>query len=82
MDSFTLSLTKGQYQNAVTEAAAAGIEIAASGSLPPKSGVQLNYTVKPAADGSAIVAVMIVKKPFFVSIGMIEEQVKQMLGLS
>jgi hypothetical protein len=82
MNSFTLTLTQSEFESALANAKAAGIELNPSGgTLPEADGVAAHYTVETQT-ASYVVTVIVDKKPFFVSIGLIESHVKQLLGVA
>lgn len=83
MDSFTLTVPIAQFKAAVAKAEAAGVQLPGEGgALPETDGVSAHYTVSLQDSQNVLVTVVIDKKPFFVSVGMIEGHIKQLLGLS
>ena len=71
MQTFTLTLTQDEFDKAM----ATGLNPTA-GTLPPSHGVTLSYV----ANG-LIVTFTVLSKPFFVSLDMIQNGVKQLLGI-
>jgi hypothetical protein len=73
---FQLSLTQDEYTQAAAKLTADGLSLS-KGTLPTSHGVSLSYVV----DG-LIVTFTVLSKPFFVSVDMIENGVKSLLGIS
>jgi hypothetical protein len=81
MDSLTFTLTDAQMNAAVQKAAAQGIQLSPDGgNLPTAHGVVANYEVQK-AEGGNLVTVQIHKKPFYVSLSMIQNAMREMLGV-
>jgi hypothetical protein len=80
--SFQLHMTEAQFEAAAASAKEHGLTLSPfGGSLPQAHGVQADYTVTK--DGDDIVATVNVNKhPLFVTVGMVEDYVKKLLGLS
>jgi hypothetical protein len=71
VQTFELTLTQAEFDKAV----ATGLN-PVSGTLPPSHGVTLSYV----ANG-LLVTFTVVSKPFYVTPGMIESGVKNLLGI-
>jgi hypothetical protein len=82
MNSFTMALTNEEMEVAIKAAASHGITLSpAGGELPEAHGVTASYAV--ISDGqSNEVTVTVTKKPFYVSMGMIANAIKSMLGIA
>jgi hypothetical protein len=73
---FQLALTQDEYTQAAAKLTADGLSIT-TGTLPTTHGVSLSYVV----DG-LVVTFTVLSKPFYVSVAMIENGVKGLLGIS
>lgn len=76
MKTFQLTLTPDEYAQAAAKLTAEGLSLV-GGALPASHGVYLTYVV----DGF-VVTFTVLSKPFFVSVGTIENGVKELLGIS
>lgn len=81
MNSFTMMLTNDEMEAAIKTAAAHGVTLSpAGGEIPEAHGVTATYAV--ISDGqSNEVTVTVMKKPFYVSMGMIASAIRSMLGI-
>jgi len=77
-----MGLTNEEMEAAIKTAASHGITLSpAGGELPEAHGVTASYAV--ISDGqSNEVTITVTKKPFYVSMGMIVNAIKSMLGIA
>jgi hypothetical protein len=75
--SFTITITDAQLE-ALEARLGTGLSVNTAGILPTYDGVSLGYSIKPADPGSSVVTLTIVKKPFYVTDGMVEDHVKSL----
>lgn len=79
--SFQLQMTEAQFETAQAQAQEHGLKLSPfGGTLPPQAGVYLNYSIAK-TNNLVTATVEVVKHPFFVTTGMIENHVRQLLGL-
>ncbi len=83
-DKFQIALTAAEFNQLAERFKAQGLGDAAlvSGTLPETKGVLLSYQVTRASGVSAMITFTIQKKPFFATVGLIQNQVKKVMGLS
>jgi len=78
-DSFTLAIP---HEQLAAKAKEAGLSPKPDGTLPEIDGVTLGYSiVNLTKEGIASIQFKVIKKPFYVSVGMIENHVKALLGV-
>lgn len=78
MASFSLVVTPEQFAALGKEAAQIGISpTATEGILPAYDGVKLSYAVH-----GPVIEFTVVAKPFYVSVGVIQDHVKKLIGIS
>lgn len=73
---FQIALTQEEYTQAASKLSENGLSLT-SGTLPASHGVSLAYVVN-----GLDVTFTVLSKPFFVSVDMIENGVKSLLGIS
>jgi hypothetical protein len=88
MQTFTIALNADQFEAMAAKLKAMGFgpEQMESGTLPESRGVVLKYSVDvkgaPWPPTMAVVTFTIVKKPFMATVGMIQNAVKNMMGIA
>lgn len=79
---FLISTSPAQLDALVTKYLGAGKTFADAGTLPETQGVVLGYSIDRVSAATAVVTFTVIKKPWIASVGMIENALKQQMGLA
>ncbi len=78
---FQIALTPAQFDALAIKHLGEGVTFAGSGILPEQRGVQLGYSINR-SEASVKITFTVIKKPWIATVGMIENELKKMMGLA